>query len=255
MSDLIPASTGLHSQLSHAGTSPASVGQASQDRSRHGNVSTGKKRDALGANDYIYDEKWDARIGSDDWTDIVVLSPSANDPPSAWAPIVVDLARCDSYLRAPLYRRGEIVGTTSLYVAPNGQCIRVDERHRGPHANKINRSAWIPTAEELIEFYPRDDEYIPPEILHIIESAGIPWPPDRPKRLFPRGARDGSKTADCQGHYLAFIARGETAPTATEIADHVGCSIGTASRAIAVLEAKRDEYAREDAESQYRDHA
>ncbi len=57
--------------------------------------------------------------------------------------------------------------------------------------------------------------------------------------------------ATAKGHYLTMLERGETPPTFQEIADRVGCDVGTVSRAVGGLEAKRKRLARQDANDRY----
>jgi hypothetical protein len=69
----------------------------------------------------------------------------------------------------------------------------------------------------------------------------------------PRRKRNEGKAERCVGLYMAAVIRNETPPTPSEVAEKVGCNIGTACRAIAEWEAKRKELAKEDAKDLYRD--
>jgi hypothetical protein len=73
---------------------------------------------------------------------------------------------------------------------------------------------------------------------------------DRPSKK-PRAKRDEGKDDKCVCVYLRYVARNETPPGATAIAEEVGCSVSTASRAIKKWEDKRRELALEDARNRY----
>jgi hypothetical protein len=89
----------------------------------------------------------------------------------------------------------------------------------------------------------------------VARSGGPPsgdTPP--PRRGSARRKRDEGKGAECLGRYAACLERGELPPSPSELAAAVGCSTGTASRAIKEWEAKRKALAREDAADRYRHH-
>jgi hypothetical protein len=78
-------------------------------------------------------------------------------------------------------------------------------------------------------------------------------PDESPSSEKSRRPKDQDKRIKCLGHYADAIGRGETPPSATELARRVGCSPGTASRAIQEWEKTRRAHAREDARERYRD--
>ena len=65
--------------------------------------------------------------------------------------------------------------------------------------------------------------------------------------------RDRDIATKCLGAYIEAAARGDTPPTATELAKQFGCNKGTASRAIKKLEDKRKAAARGEYEDRRRD--
>jgi hypothetical protein len=62
----------------------------------------------------------------------------------------------------------------------------------------------------------------------------------------------GRKKAQCLGHYIAAIKRGEDPPTASELARKVGCHRATASKAIKDQPAIQKELAKRAAREKYR---
>jgi hypothetical protein len=86
-----------------------------------------------------------------------------------------------------------------------------------------------------------------PPVSHVVEPSSPPTPKE------PCRPRDEGKFDRCVGIYMDAIFRNETPPSITEIARMAKCDKGTASRAIAPLEAKRAEVAREAARRQYGD--
>jgi hypothetical protein len=80
-------------------------------------------------------------------------------------------------------------------------------------------------------------------------------PQPAPMGSSPPAKRNQGKADRCRGYYLAFLERGEIPPSVAEIADHVGCSTGHASRALKVLENNRWKMDQIDARERHRDQA
>jgi hypothetical protein len=76
--------------------------------------------------------------------------------------------------------------------------------------------------------------------------------PDPPATKQAPRKRNEGKAERCLGIYMDAINRNVTPPTPSELAKQVGCSPGTASRAIAAWEATRKEFAKDGAKSRYR---
>jgi hypothetical protein len=125
----------------------------------------------------------------------------------------------------------------SFPASPESMQVYIKALDRFPDPTPLETGQPIGTATKA--------EVPQPPASHVVEPSSPPTPAK------PRRKRDEDKAKVCVGIYMDAITRSETPPSLSEIARMARCDKGTASRAIAPLEAKRAELAKEDARRRY----